>query len=57
MVDFSKGSNLLSIDPNSDDVSGFASYVKRYKAGLAVETAAVSVRHFSGLPAFGSVDG
>ncbi|GHU63416.1 ATPase [Clostridia bacterium] len=39
------GSNLRSIEPNSDDVSGFASYVKRYKAGLAVETAAVSVRH------------
>ncbi|MFE7846704.1 xylulokinase [Microbacterium sp. NPDC057407] len=33
---------LSTVDPDSGDVAGFAAYLDRYRAGLAVEAAAVS---------------
>jgi sugar (pentulose or hexulose) kinase len=36
------GSELSTVDPDPEDVPGFAAYLTRYRAGLAVEAAAVT---------------
>lgn len=35
-----RGSSMHVVEPHPDDVAGFAAYLDRYRAGLAVETAA-----------------
>ena len=34
-----------SIDPDPEDVPGFAAYLTRYRAGLAIEHAAIAATH------------
>ncbi len=36
------GAELQTLHPDPEDVAGFAAYLHRYRAGLAVESAAVS---------------
>lgn len=36
------GADILTVEPDPADVAGFAAYLDRYRAGLAVEAAAVS---------------
>ncbi|MDN3495752.1 FGGY-family carbohydrate kinase [Planococcus sp. APC 4015] len=36
------GAEIVTVDPDPADVAGFATYLDRYRAGLAVEAAAVS---------------
>jgi len=43
------GSVFETVEPDATDVAGFASYLDRYRAGLAVELAAVD--HLTGTPA------
>jgi sugar (pentulose or hexulose) kinase len=36
------GADLSTVDPDPADVAGFATYLDRYRAGLAIEAAAVA---------------
>ncbi|HLT84565.1 MAG TPA: FGGY-family carbohydrate kinase [Phototrophicaceae bacterium] len=35
------GADLTTVEPDADDVAGYAAYLERYRAGLAVQAAAV----------------
>jgi hypothetical protein len=35
-----RGASFTVVEPYPDDIAGFASYLDRYRAGLAVERAA-----------------
>ena len=38
------GNTGVSIDPDPEDVAGFNKYIESYKAGLAIEQAAVAAK-------------
>ena len=39
-----RGAEFSAVEPDPDDVAGFAAYLDRYRAGLAIErTAAQSI--------------
>lgn len=50
------GFEIETAEPHPDDVTGFAAYLERYRAGLAVERSAIEALPLTGAPAAADTD-